>query len=71
MITCDIKLCVKTYHEVCQMRFCHGTEDKTNLLNINSKCCLVHTNKVDDTEEKQYITIQINKKYHITLGIIF
>lgn len=50
MITCDIKLCVKKYHHVCQMRFCHETEDKKNLLKINSKCCLVHTNKVDDTE---------------------
>ena len=44
------------------MRFCHGTEDKTNLLNINSKCCLVHTNKVDYSEEKQYLIIKINKK---------
>ena len=43
------------------MIFCHGTEDKINLLNINSKCSLVHTNKVDDTDEKQYITTQINK----------
>ena len=60
MITCDIKSCIKIYYGVCQMRFCHGTEDKTNLFNINSKCCLVHTNKVDYTEEKQYIIIKIN-----------
>ena len=49
MITCDIKSCVKKYHEVCQMRFYHGTEDKTNLLNMKSKCSLVHTNTVDYT----------------------
>ena len=71
MITCDINLCVERYHEMCQMRFCHGIEDKKNLLNRNSKCCLARINKIDDTEEKQFTTTQINKNYHMTLEINF
>ena len=44
------------------MRCCHRTEDKKNILNRYSKCCLVHTNRVDDTEETQFTTTQIDKK---------
>ena len=39
MIECEMSGCPHKFHEVCRMRFYHGTKNKNQLSNKENKCC--------------------------------